>query len=97
MTLLFNDNDIVLFQGDSITDAGRSRENDADMGHGYAARCTAWFAALHPDVNVKFLNRGNLQRFFVGKMTEADQHEPELRAPVSKVIIGNYRIAAETV
>ena len=24
--------DTVLFQGDSITDAGRSRENDTDLG-----------------------------------------------------------------
>ena len=25
----------ILFQGDSITDAGRSRENTADVGKGY--------------------------------------------------------------
>ena len=25
----------ILFQGDSITDAGRSRENDENMGVGY--------------------------------------------------------------
>lgn len=32
MTTLLRPGDKVLFQGDSITDAGRSRENDTDMG-----------------------------------------------------------------
>ena len=51
-------NATVLFQGDSITDAGRSRENDADLGRGYAAMVAAWFSALHPERNVRFVNRG---------------------------------------
>jgi acyl-CoA thioesterase I len=48
----------VLFQGDSITDAGRSRESDAEMGHGYAALTAAWFSALYPEREVTFINRG---------------------------------------
>lgn len=48
----------VLFQGDSITDAGRSRETDADLGRGYAAMVAAWFSALYPARHVRFLNRG---------------------------------------
>jgi len=41
MTLI-EDNAIVLFQGDSITDAGRSRVDDGDLGYGYAAMAAAW-------------------------------------------------------
>jgi acyl-CoA thioesterase I len=48
----------VLFQGDSITDAGRSRENDDDLGRGYAAMVAAWFSARYPERRVRFLNRG---------------------------------------
>lgn len=48
----------VLFQGDSITDAGRSRLDDADLGRGYAAMVAAWFSARYPERNVRFLNRG---------------------------------------
>jgi acyl-CoA thioesterase I len=48
----------VLFQGDSITDAGRSRDNDGDMGRGYAALVAAWFSALYPEREVTFINRG---------------------------------------
>jgi lysophospholipase L1-like esterase len=55
---LIDDNALVLFQGDSITDAGRSRENDAELGWGYAGLAAAWFSALYPEKNVRFLNRG---------------------------------------
>jgi acyl-CoA thioesterase I len=48
----------VLFQGDSITDAGRSRENDRELGVGYPALIAAWFSALYPQRQVRFLNRG---------------------------------------
>ena len=57
MTLI-GDNDVVLFQGDSITDAERSRTDLNDLGYGYAALVAAWFAALHPDKRVTFINRG---------------------------------------
>lgn len=50
--------DTVLFQGDSITDAGRSRIDDNDMGRGYPSVVAAWFAAIHPAKKVRFINRG---------------------------------------
>lgn len=51
-------NDLVLFQGDSITDCGRSRTNDAELGHGYANMIAAWFSAAQPAKRVRFINRG---------------------------------------
>jgi lysophospholipase L1-like esterase len=48
----------VLFQGDSITDAGRSRDNDSLLGGGYANQVAAWFGMLYPELRVRFLNRG---------------------------------------
>jgi lysophospholipase L1-like esterase len=50
--------DLVVFQGDSITDAGRSRQDGAHLGSGYAALIAAWYAASHPERRVRFLNRG---------------------------------------
>jgi acyl-CoA thioesterase-1 len=58
MTVLIEKDAVVLFQGDSITDAGRSRENLNDLGYGYAAMAAAWFSAAHPELSVRFLNRG---------------------------------------
>jgi lysophospholipase L1-like esterase len=52
------DGAVVLFQGDSITDAGRGRENPGDLGQGYAMMASAWFSARFPEKNVTFINRG---------------------------------------
>jgi lysophospholipase L1-like esterase len=57
MTPIINDNALVLFQGDSITDAGR-RESEDGMGFGYANLVAAWFSALYPEKRVRFVNRG---------------------------------------
>jgi len=56
--VLIEDNAVVIFQGDSITDAGRNRESGEDMGRGYAFMVDAWFSCLHPQKGVRFLNRG---------------------------------------
>lgn len=52
------DDAVVLFQGDSVTDAGRNREDLKDMGSGYAMMAASWFNALYPERRVKFRNRG---------------------------------------
>lgn len=56
--LLFQTGQRVLFQGDSITDAGRDREAFASLGSGYANLIAAWLSAKYPDFRVEFLNRG---------------------------------------
>jgi len=48
----------VLFQGDSITDAGRSKEDDSTLGSGYANMTAAWLSAKYPDHKLTFFNRG---------------------------------------
>jgi lysophospholipase L1-like esterase len=52
------DKQTVLFQGDSITDAGRDRDQGEDLGSGYAMMISAWISASHPERNIQFLNRG---------------------------------------
>ncbi|MDI6827187.1 MAG: SGNH/GDSL hydrolase family protein [Armatimonadota bacterium] len=58
MLPIFEKNALVLFQGDSITDAGRNREAHEDLGRGYAMMAAAWFSAMYPELGVRFLNRG---------------------------------------
>ena len=48
----------ILFQGDSITDCGRSRNHNEDLGSGYAGMIAANFNARYPEKNITFLNRG---------------------------------------
>ena len=49
---------VVLFQGDSITDCGRSRNNPDDLGSGYAMMAASWIGAMYPALRIRFLNRG---------------------------------------
>jgi len=58
MQPLLDDGDLVLFQGDSITDAGRDYLNPNHLGYGYSLMASAWFQALYPEKQVRFLNRG---------------------------------------
>lgn len=48
---------LILFQGDSITDALRSRENDVYRGNGYPTLVTGRLGMDHPG-EYQFLNRG---------------------------------------
>lgn len=58
MIPLINRQETLLFQGDSITDAGRSRRNNSQLGSGYAGMVAARFSMLYPERKVRFLNRG---------------------------------------
>ena len=48
----------ILFQGDSITDAGRDRNDFHDMGQGYAKFASAMIADSFPDTEIEFINLG---------------------------------------
>ncbi|MGY5453260.1 SGNH/GDSL hydrolase family protein [Agarivorans sp. MS3-6] len=48
----------ILFQGDSITDADRNKEDGFDLGHGYAMMAASMFISEQPERNIQFLNRG---------------------------------------
>lgn len=47
----------ILFQGDSITDAGRSREDNSALGVGYPHLVKAHLGYIHPGKH-EYLNRG---------------------------------------
>ena len=48
----------IVFQGDSITDAGRDRRNYHNMGNGYPKYASALIAEACPDANIEFFNFG---------------------------------------
>lgn len=58
--LNLKENDIILFQGDSITDGNRGRNSDLNHvhGHGYQYIIAAELTADNIDKNVEFINRG---------------------------------------
>ena len=48
----------ILFQGDSITDAGRDKRNYHDLGAGYPKYAAELIAAAHPELDIEFINFG---------------------------------------
>jgi lysophospholipase L1-like esterase len=48
----------ILFQGDSITDAGRSREDPHLLGNGYPKYTAELIANRHPGTDFEFINLG---------------------------------------
>ncbi len=51
-------NSTILFQGDSITDCGRKRDDINSLGNGYPLLIASIFPALFPEHGVKFINKG---------------------------------------
>jgi len=54
----FKKNSIILFQGDSITDCGRDREDPDSLGGGYVNLVMETVADRYSQSNLKFINRG---------------------------------------
>ncbi|HAL80996.1 MAG TPA: lysophospholipase [Mucilaginibacter sp.] len=59
----FNTNDVILFQGDSITDWGRDHANNdpnntSALGSGYALLTAAYLLLKHAGLDLKIYNKG---------------------------------------
>lgn len=48
----------IVFQGDSITDAGRDKRNYHDMGNGYPKFTSQQLRNMFPNVDFEFINQG---------------------------------------
>ncbi|MFT4144010.1 MAG: SGNH/GDSL hydrolase family protein [Mobilitalea sp.] len=58
MKNMFHDGQVVLFQGDSITDCGRDRSDITSLGEGYPGVVAKLYHTLFPETKVTFINRG---------------------------------------
>lgn len=58
MNLPFKPNDLILFIGDSITDCRRDKEVPDTLGMGYVGMAAGRLGLKHPELNLRFLNRG---------------------------------------
>ena len=48
----------ILFQGDSITDAGRDRSDFHNLGSGYPLYAAKYISEENPDESFEFINLG---------------------------------------
>ena len=72
----------IVFQGDSITDAGRNREELHDLGPGYPKYAAEALRAAFPGVEFEFINKGisgnRTSQLFDRFYTEALAFEPDI-------------------
>lgn len=91
MNTIIKPNDIILFQGDSITDCGRAREANAvnrGLGNGYAALVAGRLLADYPDYSLQCLNRGISGNRVVDLYSRIKADVINLKPNVLSVLIG---------
>lgn len=78
----------ILFQGDSVTDAGRSRTDDTELGAGYPMFASTWLAAARPGETYNFLNRGVSGNRVVDLVERWTEDCIDLKPDVVSILIG---------
>ena len=72
----------ILFQGDSITDAGRDYDNYHNMGNGYPKYASELIKEAYPDIAFEFFNFGisgnRTGQLFDRLYPEAIVHDPDI-------------------
>ena len=72
----------ILFQGDSITDAGRDKRNYHNLGNGYPKYAAEFIKANHPDADIEFINFGiggnRTGQLFDRIYTDAVEFDPDI-------------------
>ena len=85
----------ILFQGDSITDCGRSRENNINVGTGYALLVKSALGFEEPAAH-EFLNRGISGNRIVDVYARIKKDIINLKPDVMSLLIGVNDVWHET-
>ncbi|MBD0258018.1 MAG: twin-arginine translocation signal domain-containing protein, partial [Cytophagales bacterium] len=85
-----------LFQGDSITDGNRTRDNDWNhvMGHGYAYILASKLWYEHPGKGFRFLNRGVSGNKVTDLAARWQADALDLKPDVLSILVGINDVAA---
>jgi lysophospholipase L1-like esterase len=81
---------VFLFQGDSITDGNRGRNNDPNhtMGHGYAFSIASRTGARFPDRALTFYNRGISGNTVPDLLSRWQKDAMDIKPDVLSILIG---------
>ncbi len=80
----------ILFQGDSITDGSRGRNEDPNhiMGHGYMFLIAAKYGAAFPHLKLTFLNRGVTGNAVTDLVKRWQADTLDLRPDILSILVG---------
>jgi lysophospholipase L1-like esterase len=88
-TVLLQNNDHVLFYGDSITDAGRrDKSNNHGLGYGYPALIAAALGSRLADMRLRFTNQGISGNRVHDLETRLQADVIDLKPTVVSILIG---------
>lgn len=81
---------VILFQGDSITDGNRGRNNDPNhiMGHGYAFSIASRLGADYPEKRLNFINRGISGNKVIDLAARWQTDTLDLKPDVLSILVG---------
>jgi lysophospholipase L1-like esterase len=87
---VFKNDARVLFQGDSITDGNRGRNEDPNhiLGHGYCFIIAAQYGAHYPERKLAFLNRGISGNKVTDLAARWQKDTLDLKPDVLSILIG---------
>lgn len=87
---IFQAGNRILFQGDSITDGARGRNDDPNhvLGHSYAYLVAAKFGAAYPERKLVFFNRGISGNKVPDLINRWQTNTIELKPTVVSILIG---------
>jgi len=78
----------ILFQGDSITDAGRDKNDPHDLGNGYPKFASAMITDSFPDIDFEFVNLGISGNRSIDLLNRMDADVIAIDPDVVSILIG---------
>ena len=78
----------ILFQGDSITDAGRNREDYHNLGNGYPKFAAPIIAANHPEIDFEFINLGISGHQTIDLVNRLESDFVDIQPDIISILIG---------
>src|SRR3954447_2755189 len=87
---MFNAHSTILFQGDSITDGNRGRDNALNhiFGHGYVHLIASRLGADYPERQLAFINRGISGNRVVDLYARWQEDTLNLKPDVLSILVG---------
>lgn len=86
--MFLKQDDVILFQGDSITDAGRDYSDYGSLGHGYPLLIAGRLGHRYPEKNLTILNRGSSGNRAVDLQERWDADCIALKPTIVSIYIG---------
>lgn len=88
MKEFFNKGQTVLFQGDSITDCGRDRDDITSLSYGYPRIVAETYNLYFPDSEVTFINKGISGNRVKDVLNRYEEDIKELHPDFISILIG---------